>query len=115
MSPESPAVGREGVFVYNDAVVDDGIGVHVFIFPFKLAIEPAGEITQRLDHGVPGAGGHVLTGRAVALDGDLHAVFVTVRAAMADVCAELVKVPTLDRLKSIGDAVKFRILRRVSV
>lgn len=40
------------------------------MFALKLAVEPAGKIAQRFEHGVLGIGGHVLPGGALSLDRD---------------------------------------------
>ena len=72
-----------------------------------LAVEQA--IEQRLDCVLGGR----LPGRAVALDRDRHAIFVIVKAAMAGIGAKLIEVGALDRLKGIGDAVQFGVLRGI--
>src|SRR5690606_25553419 len=80
----------------------------------ELAIEPAGEITQRLGDDVLRVGGHVLPVRAGPLDRNVHAVFVVVMAVMTDVSAKLIKVAPLGILKRICDAMQHLVLRRVS-
>ena len=72
----------------------------------KLAVEPAGQITQRLGHDLFGVFGRRLPGRAVARDVDRHRVFVVVAPAVADLGGELVEVPPLDGLQPVGDAVQ---------
>jgi hypothetical protein len=109
-SSESPAGFGEGVVVGGDGLIDDGVGGLVFVFTFELAIKPASEIAQGLSDGVFGVGGHVLCGGAVALDGNLHAVFVAITAPMSDVGAELVEVAPLRCLQGVRDGVKLRIL-----
>ncbi len=51
--------------------------------------------------------------RVVSLDRDRHAVFVIIMAAMAGIGAKLIEIAALDRLKGIGDAVQFGVLRGI--
>ena len=74
---------------------------------FELALSPAREIEQRLDHRIFRIRRHVLPGRTVALDRDRHAVFVIVSIPMRDAGAELVEVAALNCMERIRDAVKF--------
>src|SRR5690606_6543376 len=101
-SSETATRFGEGVFIGGDGLIDSLVRGQVVIFPFKLAVEPARQIAQRLDDCLLGIGGHVLICRAVALDRDRHAVFVIIMAAMAGIGAKLVEVAALDRLQGIG-------------
>jgi len=83
------------------------------VFGLKLAIEPAGEITQRLGHDHFGILGGRLPGRAVARDVHRHGVFVVVAATVADLGRKLIEVPPLDGLQAVGDAMQRRVRRGV--
>lgn len=112
-STEAATGFGERVFVGGDGFIDRLVRGQIIIFALKLAVEPAGQIAQRLDDRLLGILGHVLPGGAVSLDRDRHAVFVIIIAAMAGLCAKLMEVTALDRLKGIGDAVQFGVLRGV--
>lgn len=47
LSEPTPGLG-EGVIVHDDPLLDGLVGGEVVVFGPKLAIEPAGHITQRL-------------------------------------------------------------------
>ena len=83
------------------------------VFDLKLAVEPAGEIADRHEHGFLGIRGWRLPGRAVAGDVHRHGVFVVVAAAVTDLGGKLVKVAPLDGLQPVGDAVQRRVLGRI--
>ena len=83
------------------------------VFGLKLAVEPAGQITQGLGHDLFGILGRRLPGRTVPDDIHQHSVFVIVAAAVADLCGELVEVPPLDAMQPVGDAVQRRIRRGI--
>ena len=83
------------------------------VFDLKLAVEPAGEITQGFGHDLFSIFGGRLPGRAVARDVHRHGVFVIVAATVADLGGELVEVPPLDGLQAVGDAMQSRIRRGV--
>ena len=103
---EAPAVRRERQFVRGDDLVNRGIGRLVLILRAELAVEPAGEIAERLDHRVLGAVGRGLPGRAVALDLDRYRVLVAIVAALPDARRELIEVLALRRLELVRDPVK---------
>ena len=62
------------------------------VFSLKLAVEPAGQIAERLGHGLFGVFGRRLPGRAVPRDVNGNRVFVVVAPAMADLGGKLVGV-----------------------
>ena len=83
------------------------------VFSLKLAVKPAGQITQRLCNDLFRVFGRRLPGRAVARNIDRHGVLVVVAAAVADLGGELVEVPPLDGLQPVGDAMQRRVRRGV--
>ncbi len=83
------------------------------MFSLKLAVQPAGQIAQRLGHDLLRVLGGRLPGRAVARDVDRHCVFVVVAPAMTDLGSELVEVPALNGLQPVGDAMQRRVRRGV--
>ena len=83
------------------------------VFGLELAVEPAGEIADRLGHNLFGILGRRLPGRAVARDVDRHAILVVIAAPVADFRSKLVEIPPLDGLQPVGDAVQRRVLGRV--
>jgi hypothetical protein len=85
----------------------------VVVFSLKLAVEPAGQITQRFSHALLGAVGGRLPGRAITVDVHGHGVFVVVATAVADLGSELVEVPPLDGLQPVGYAMQRRVRRGV--
>jgi len=113
LSPEpSPSFG-ERILVHDDPLFDGLIRGEVVVFSLKLAIEPAGQIAQRLGHDLLGILGGRLPGRTVARDVNGHRVFVVVAATVADLGGELVEVPPLDGLQPVGDAVERRVRERI--
>ncbi len=109
-SAEVPALCREGPGVDGDDLVDGGGGGQILVLALDLAVEPAHEIAQRFDHGVLGAVGHGVPGRAVTLDLDGHAVLVAVVAAVPDVRGELIEVAPLHAPQEVRDPVQLRVL-----
>ena len=83
------------------------------VFSLKLAVKPAGQITQRLCNDLFRVFGRRLPGRAVARDIHRHGVFVVVPPAVADLGGELIEVSPLDGLQPIRDAVQRRVRGRV--
>ena len=83
------------------------------VFGLKLAVEPAGQITQSLGHDLIGVLGRWLPGRAVPCDVNGHGVFVVVATTVADLGGELVEIPPLDGLQPVADAVQRRVGRGV--
>ena len=83
------------------------------VFILKLAVEPAGQITQRLGHDLLGVFGRRLPGRAVPRDVNGHGVFVVVAATVAGLGGELVEVPPLDGLQPVSDTMQSGIRRSV--
>ena len=80
------------------------------VFGLKLAVEPTGEIADRLNHGLLGIRGGRLPAWAVAGDVHGHGVFVIIAAAVADRGGKLVEVAPLYGLMPVGDAVQSRVL-----
>ena len=97
----------------GDGLVDRGVGGQIVLLAFELAVEPAREVAQRLDHGLLGAVRHGLPGRAVALDLDRDAALVAVVAACTDGRVQLPEVAFLDRLQFVRDAVQLLVFRRM--
>ena len=112
-SAEAATGFGESVFVGGDGFIDRLVRRQMIIFALKLAVEPAGQIAQRLDDRLLGIAGHVLVCRTIALDRDRHAIFVVIMAAMAGIGAKLIEVAALDRLKGIGNTMQFGVLRCV--
>ena len=113
VSPETPPSFGEGVLVDDDPLLDGLVRGEVVVFGLKLAVEPSGQVAQRLGHYLLGVFGLRLPSRAVARDVNRHGVFVVVATTAADLGGELVEVPPLDGLQPVGDAVQRGIKGRI--
>src|SRR5688572_3763893 len=78
----------------------------MLVFPLELAVEPAGQISERFGDGIVRIGGHVLTRGAVAIDRDGYAMLVIVASPVGHGGSELVEVAPLNGLEGVGDPVK---------
>ena len=112
-SSKPPPSFGEGVLVNDDPLLDCLVRREMIVFRLKLAVEPAGQITQRLGHGLFGIFGRRSAGRAVARDVHRHGIFVIVSATVTGLGGELVEVPPLDGLQAVGDAAQRRVRRGV--
>src|SRR3546814_5549293 len=106
LSTEANPILGEAIFVEADHLVDRRVGRQMLIFVIEPPVEPAGQVAQRLAYILFGVSRHILDDGAVALDDNVHAIFVIIATAMANARAKLIEVSALNRAKGIGDAMK---------
>jgi hypothetical protein len=88
------------VKVHDEPLVDGLVQGQVVVSGLKLAVEPAGQIPQRLGHDCLGVLGQRLPGRAVAGEVRRLGVFVVEVVALAGLSGKLLEAPPRDGLPS---------------